>query len=407
VSNLWDVLFLLQKDCRLVIWRDGRALGEYEHFRTWPDLVAPNLAAAAGSASVVGDMAVVELESFPVLLFMLRDGVVVFYQIFRDVDAFTFKRIHLHFPSAGRPPRAGWVTPLPSSVFAGAHIAGLGCFLVSECGYPRLIAGPAAHAAASSEKRLFTIGPNGLRVLKFKAQRGCNVIGGCLVRRPELRMTPSLFCYAPSWRALVMFLSMPVQWIDDEYDCSAEPERGLIPSYQQPPTPPREIEASPRVPERFEDRYELFLLRGRTLVRLHEFGRHAIGTALAFVHLRDDPTDEHSLLSEYLALPLAVGLSWMCHEERTMRGHIKIFRGNLVRDELSGAFEDALTSWQGCNAGSHPRTGRHRRVPRVVRGPGTAIERVQDCVGVQEDWLRAHWFPLAAAGDRAEPDLAG
>jgi cleavage and polyadenylation specificity factor subunit 1 len=278
----------------------------------------------------------------------MKEGHFILYQFLEQNinHSFAFRRIRTRkFTSAGKASKVGAIVPFKGvNGLSGAFVCtGRPMFLLSESGYPRLIDAPIGTFFAQFRSEFIFGSPTIARLADFSNMTADGldtyVIGGCVVQRKPLGETPRLITFAPSWRALVLITSRPVPFIL-EYERDAkdiEPEDGLTPHYQKPPTPPRELEGD-GYPSNFEEKYQGYILADTGMTPALNFERHEVCTSIAFVRTLSNYQDQGSNLSEYLA----VGTSYMCHEERTMRGKIAIYKGTLIINEEKGINEYEL-----------------------------------------------------------------
>ena len=345
-SALYEkVAFLLQDNNALHIYSltEHTILCSFDHFRYFLDAVhnegeAPVI---AGQPSVVVDMNLMKVGHMVVLALIVKDGNVILYQCLEanDVHGYALKRIKTRkLTSTGKASPSSRIVPF-RNVKCGSSTVGVSgaficssrpMFLLAESGYPRLVPAPTG-AFFTQFHSDFVFGDGTVaRIANLDSLSvlETHIIDGCVVQRQYLHRTPRTMTFAPPWRALVVMTSLPEPFVL-EYETSIEPEESLTPHYQNPLTPPRELEGD-GFPERFEEHYEMYVVTEDSITRVLEMERHEIGMCVAFVRTIDNYQEpEHSAMYEYLV----VGCGFLCHEERTMRGRVAIYKGMLVQSE--------------------------------------------------------------------------
>ena len=348
-----DKAFLLQDTNALHIYSltRGDIVCTFEHFRYFLDVVhnEGETQVITGQPSVVADMNVVSVGDMTVLVLIMKEGHVILYQllekkiVLEDGETYDFalKRIKTRRLTANeKASMSSRVVPFTNvntgnGVMSGGFICGSRpMFLVSESGYPRLIPAPAGSFFTQLESQIVFGDKRLASIATFDfSSTETHIIDGCVVQRVPLGRTPRHMTYVPPWRALVVMTSTPVPFIL-EYEPQPdgkpiEPEEGIEPHYQKPLTPPRELEVD-GLPQRTEEHYEVYVARADGINQVLQMERHEVGLCMAFVHTLDNYEEpEHGQMNEYLA----IGSGFWCHEERTMRGRLAIYKGTVVQSE--------------------------------------------------------------------------
>ena len=339
IAVFHDYMFLLQNNNTLHIYSvDTReSLIKFESFKFFPDLIHKDLMTNTTlTQQIVQEMNVIDIGSIPVLTLIMKDGNIILYQFFTATEVYDFalKRIKTRrftfFPRNHKYSNITQFTNINGKT--GGFISGdYPMFLLSENGYPRLIPAPFGLFFTQFDSNFIFGNSQTVRLANFEniSTLDTHIIDGCIVQRVPLNRTPRCMTYAQPWNSLVLFVSHPIPF-SNENEPDIDEEAKLTPHYQRPPTPPREIQGPKEMyPIEYEEQYELYVVNDAGVSSELTLERHEVGYCVSFIHTSDNYQLPKSNLSEYLA----IGTGFMCHEERMVRGRLAIYKGSIVQSE--------------------------------------------------------------------------
>ncbi|KAH0791715.1 cleavage and polyadenylation specificity factor subunit 1 [Histomonas meleagridis] len=286
----------------------------------------------------LGYMNIIEIDKKPFLIMLMREGNLIIYQIhyFGNYN-FGFRKIKTRrFTSSGKTCKFGSIISFTNiNGYSGAYIC---CehpmYILSECGYPRIIPSPIGIYCTQYHQSLMLIDNNDIKLINFDnlTQKETHIIDGCIVQRIKVGQTIRSMTFAPSWRAIIFFSSYPILFTH-ENEPDIDPEASLTPHYQKPPTPPREFDSIDGLPLKYEEHYDLNIITSEGIIKALSLDNHEYGNCVSFIRTSENYQVPNSTLSEYLA----IGTGYMCHEERLMRGRLAIYKGSIIQsDENNG-----------------------------------------------------------------------
>lgn len=340
IAMYGDFLFMLQINSTLLIYSvvSQNIVLAIDQFRYFHDVYYRNIESTTSWIQTINvlDMNIIDIGTMQILTLILKEGNVILYQIAynEETNDFAFRRIKTRrFTYSSNPNKHGSIVQFYDiNGFTGGFICGeRPMFLLGESGYPRLIPAPEGLFFTQFKNDFFYGGSKTVKLANFEnllqSEIKTHIIDGCPIQRKMLYQTPRCMAYADPWKALVFFASRPIPFShENEPDIDAEAH--LVPHYQRPPTPARELPED-NYPIAYEEQYTLFVASANGIKEEMELDRHEVGYCVSFLHLSENYQIPKPTLSEFLA----IGTGYMCHEERMVRGRMAIYKGILVQSE--------------------------------------------------------------------------